>query len=122
VQLFQKGIDGIAADPEGRGPGTAGLVATKLSNGLLTENYYLQIGYEVGIAGLLMFIGLLVVVLRQLWTLRQSFLAQTLLASFVGLAFMNLLLHTWANEAVAASWWLLTGILLWQKTVRAKEL
>ncbi len=127
VQLFQKGVNGVVDDPEGHGPGMAGLVSTRLPNGLLTENYYLQIAYEVGIVGLLMFIGLIVVTLRQLWKQRQSALVQALLASFVGLAFMNFLLHAWANEAVAVTWWLLAGLALARRTseqspVRATKL
>lgn len=123
VKLFQKGVDGVVDDPEGHGPGMAGLVSTRLPNGLLTENYYLQIAYEVGVLGLLMFVGLLAVILRQLWRLRGTFLAQALLASFVGLAFMNLLLHTWANEAVAVAWWLVAGLALARMNIpiRSKE-
>ena len=112
VKLFEKGVDGVVDEPLGHGPGTAGLVSTKLPNGLLTENYYLQIAYEAGIAGLAVFIAFLYLVLRQLWGFRQSLIAQALLASFVGLAFMNLLLHTWANEAVAAGWFILAGAML----------
>lgn len=112
VALVQKGIDGVIDDPEGHGPGTAGLVSTKLPNGLLTENYYLQIAYEVGLLGLLIFLGLLYFILKTLWASRKNALAIYLLASFAGLAFMNLLLHTWANEAVTAAWFLLTGLSL----------
>lgn len=112
VELFQKGVDGIADNPEGNGPGTAGLVSTRLPNGLLTENYYLQIAYEVGVIGLMLFLGFLYLILRRLWENRQSMIAQALLASFVGLALMNWLLHTWANEAVAASWFMMAGLMM----------
>lgn len=110
VKLFEKGVEGVKDEPEGHGPGTAGLVSTRLPNGLLTENYYLQIAYEAGVAGLLAFLAFLYLVLRQLWRLRQNLIAQALLASFIGLAFMNFLLHTWANEAVAVAWFMLAGL------------
>lgn len=112
IELVQRGLDGIADNPEGNGPGTAGLVSTRLPNGLLTENYYLQIGYEVGVLGLALFLAFLGYILKLLWTRRREPLVQALLASFAGLAFMNLLLHTWANEAVAASWFILAGAVL----------
>lgn len=112
VKLVQQGFKGVIDDPEGHGPGTAGLVSTKLPNGLLTENYYLQIGYEIGVIGLILFLGFLMVVLLRLWEHRNNRLDQVLIASFVGLAFMNLLLHTWANEAVAISWFMLSGVSL----------
>lgn len=111
-EYIQKGLRGIADQPLGHGPGTAGLVSTKLPNGLLTENYYIQIGYEVGIVGLAIFLAFLYMVLRFLWKQRKDSLVQVLLASFVGVAFMNMLLHTWSNEAVSASWFMLAGIFL----------
>jgi hypothetical protein len=114
VKLFQTTVDGVADDPEGHGPGTAGLVSTRLPNGLLTENYYLQIAYEVGMVGLLIFLAFLYLVLRELWLRRDRLIVQALLASFVGLAFMNLLLHTWANEAVALAWFMLAGLMIGQ--------
>lgn len=110
AQYIQKGIEGVSEDPEGHGPGTAGIVSTRLPNGLLTENYYLQVAYEVGVAGLLLFIGFLVLILRCLWENRADRINVALIASFVGLAAMNMLLHTWSNEAVAASWFMLAGL------------
>lgn len=110
VQLAKKGIEGIAADPEGRGPGMAGLVSTRLPNGLLTENYYLQIAYEVGVIGLIMLIAFLAYLFRILIRGRNDIVVDGLLASFAGLCFINLLVHGWANEAVAASWFILTGL------------
>ena len=112
VKLFEKGVNGVQDEPLGHGPGTAGLVSTRLPNGLLTENYYLQIAYEAGIAGLLVFTAFLYLILRQLWRARGSLVAQALLASFIGVAFMNLLLHTWANEAVAVCWFMLAGVVM----------
>jgi O-antigen ligase len=113
VGLFQKSIDGVLDDPEGHGPGTAGLVSTKHLNGtLLTENYYLQIAYEVGVIGLLVFLCLVFLVLKQLWLLRASRYVQALLASFVGISLMGFLLHVWANEAVAIAWFAISGAFL----------
>jgi O-Antigen ligase len=114
IKLLQTSVDGVVDDPEGHGPGTAGLVSTRLPQGLLTENYYLQLAYEVGVAGLLIFLGFLYLVLRDLWARRDRLIVQALLASFVGLAFMNLLLHTWANEAVALAWFMLAGLMVGQ--------
>ncbi|MBX6334994.1 O-antigen ligase family protein, partial [Candidatus Saccharibacteria bacterium] len=57
--LTKQGLEGIADKPLGHGPGTAGLVSIRNPNGgLLTENYYIQIGYEVGVIGLAIFIAL----------------------------------------------------------------
>lgn len=112
VELFEKSAEGIVDEPLGHGPGTAGLVSTKLQKPFLTENYYTQLGYEIGVLGLLMFLGFLSMILLKIWSLRQNILPQVLLASFVGVAFINLLLHGWANEAVAISWFGLAGLSL----------
>lgn len=115
VGLAQKAVDGIIDQPLGHGPGTAGLVSTRLPNGLLTENYFLQILYEVGIVGFAAFIALLYLIIRTLWDRRDQTVVIALLASFVGLVLANLLFHTWANEAVAISWFLLAGTALRSK-------
>jgi hypothetical protein len=112
LQLIAKGVEGIIEKPLGHGPGTAGLVSTHLSKGFLTENYYIQIGYEVGVLGLILFVALLVPILGRLWEARRLTPGQALIASFVGLSFMNLLLHTWSNEAVAVAWFMLAGLAL----------
>lgn len=110
LMYIQRGLTGIVRDPFGHGPGTAGLASIQNpAGGFLTENYYIQIGYEVGVLGLALFITLNVIVWRLLWQKRQSSLAIALLASAVAYVGMNMLLHTWSNEAVACQWWLLAG-------------
>ncbi len=112
IQLIQRGVEGVIEQPLGYGPGTAGLASIRdPAGGQLTENYYVQIAYEVGIIGLLVFLAVTVLVYRQLW-LRRDFIATVLIASFWGYVLINMLLHTWSNEAVAAQWWLLAGAAL----------
>lgn len=115
IGLAEKAMNGIIDQPLGHGPGTAGLVSTRLPNGLLTENYFLQIAYEVGIFGFMVFIALLYVIIRTLWDRRNDSITIALLASFAGLVVANMLFHTWANEAVAISWFLLAGLALRSK-------
>src|SRR6185369_4305517 len=107
--FVRRGLDGIAAQPLGHGPGTAVVVSIQNPHGgLLTENYYVQIGYEVGVLGLAVFVALNGLV--YVWLLRRHDLwTVVLLTSFWGYVLMNMLLHTWSNEAVAAQWWLLAG-------------
>ncbi len=108
----RRGIEGIIRSPLGHGPGTAGLASIQNpTGGLLTENYYVQIGYELGVVGLLLFIALNVWIYMRLWK-RHDLWATVLLSSFWGYVIMNMLLHTWSNEAVAAQWWIVAGIAL----------
>src|SRR5690606_37362463 len=76
---------------------------------VLNENYYLQILYEVGIVGLVLFIAILAVVAVRLYRRRSTF-ALALLAAFIGLAATNFLVHIWSVEALAYTWWGLAGL------------
>src|SRR5690606_11509381 len=81
--------------------------------GLLTENYYLQIAYEVGWLGFAMFMAILAVIVHRLARLARSDpAAAVLLSVLVGYLFYSLLIHLWSNETIALQWWLLTGITL----------
>jgi hypothetical protein len=110
--FFKRGVEGMIDNPLGHGPGTAGLASIQNPSGsFLTENYYVQVGYELGLLGLAIFIALNVWVYVRLRGSGEP-LAIALLAAFWGYAIMNMLLHTWANEAVAAQWWLLAGVVI----------
>jgi len=108
--LVKQGLEGIQHKPLGHGPGTAGLVSIQNpGGGQLTENYYVQIGYEVGVAGALLFIGINVWLYALVWR-RRDWYGWLLCASFWGYVVTNMLLHSWSNEAVAAQWWILAGM------------
>lgn len=111
VDFAQKVSDQIIARPLGHGPGTAGLVSIQTNHVVLTENYFLQIAYEIGIQGLILFVTLMVFVIRLLLK-RRDIYSKVLVASFVGITVSAMLLHTWSNEAVAATWCLLAGLTL----------
>ncbi len=114
LRFWQESVVAITLQPEGRGPGTAGLASIRnnVQGTVLNENYYLQIGEEVGVLGLALFLAIAFVVARRLYWQRDSQLATALLAAFVGLAFTNFLVHIWSNEAVAYTWWGLAGLVL----------
>jgi O-antigen ligase len=113
IEFVKRGLNGIIDEPLGHGPGTAGLASIQNPEGsFLTENYYIQVGYEIGLLGLVIFIAIQVLVYRSLWRARNEPLAVVLLASFWAYLLTNMLLHTWSNEAVAAQWWLLAGVVI----------
>lgn len=112
LSLQAQAIRGIADKPLGHGPGTAGLVSIGNPKGtFLTENYYLQIGYELGLFGLGLFIFINYFVYKKLLTLHSP-LFTVLIACFWAYLFIGTLIHIWSNEAVAAQWWLLAGLAL----------
>lgn len=109
IAFARQGLVGIADKPLGHGPGTAGLASIQNPAGsFLTENYYIQIGYEVGIVGLALFIALNVWIYRRLAASPYE-LRGVLLTTCWAYVLINMLLHMWSNEAVAAQWWLLAG-------------
>lgn len=95
--------------PLGHGPGTAGIVSIRNpGGGQLTEDYYIQILYEVGFLGLAVFVVTIIFVMMRVHA-TGTLLGSALFASMIAYALMGLLMHIWSNEAVAAQWWLLAG-------------
>lgn len=113
ADFIAKGVNGIKEDPLGHGPGTAGIVSIQnQTGGLLTENYFVQIGYEVGIAGLLLFLAALTFVYKKLLNAPRFELAIGLVAAFWGFLIMSMISHLWTNEVIAVSWWLPAGVVI----------
>jgi hypothetical protein len=107
------GLHDLWYEPLGRGPGTSGpaSVYNTESRARISENYFLQIGQEVGLLGLGLFIAMCVYVGRMLWQVRaQHPLALVLLASLAGLTIVNLLSHAWADDTLAYIWWGFAGL------------
>jgi O-antigen ligase len=103
----------ITKNPQGTGVGTVNLASTYGENPTIVENYYLQIGQELGVLGLAIFLAILVMVALKLWQIRaKNILAVALLSGFIGLAFVNMLLPSWGDETVSMLWWGLAGIVI----------
>ncbi|MEX1995233.1 MAG: O-antigen ligase family protein [Candidatus Saccharimonadales bacterium] len=114
IKSLKNGVSDIVNQPLGGGPGTAGPASVRNSEAKprISENYFLQTGQEVGIAGLLLFLALNAGVIRQLWQRKHTDLVRVLLASWVGITFINLVSHAWADDTVSLLWWGLAGIAL----------
>ena len=112
TRFWKESLEAAAEQPQGYGPGTAGLASIRNDEKVvLNENYYFQILHEVGVLGLVLFLAILVIVAQRLYKLTSDNpIAAALLASFAGLAVTNFLVHIWSNEAVAYTWWGLAGL------------
>jgi hypothetical protein len=109
LDFVAQALKDIADKPQGHGPGTAGIVSIRNPNGgQLTENYYVQLLYEVGVVGFAVFAYAVVYVMRKLKG-TTSLLGASLFAAAIAYACMGMLMHIWSNETVAAQWWLLAG-------------
>ena len=115
ASALKSGAEDALHQPFGDGPGTAGPASTY--NGAhaarIAENFYLQIAEEVGWLGLALFLCILALVGLELYQqATRSRLALLLLASLIGLSFVNCLSHAWADDTLAYLWWGLAGIAL----------
>lgn len=111
---LKSGLRDLLREPLGRGPGTAGpaSVYNKPHHARIAENYYIQVGQEVGWLGVALFLTINYLIAKELWQRRSSSLALGLLAALIGLAFVNLLSHAWTDDTLAYLWWGLAGVAL----------
>lgn len=113
TSYIRQAVQDIADQPLGGGPGTAGPASMRNDHpARIAENYYLQIGQEAGVIGLVLFLGILAATTKQLWQRRKHLLAQILLASLAGISVINILSHAWTDDTLSLLWWGLAGIAL----------
>ncbi len=112
ASALTSGLHDVLHNLLGNGPGTAGPASVYNSRApaRIAENYFIQIGQETGWLGLLLFIAINVCVGIMLWRRRQLPLALGLLAALIGLTFVNLLSHAWADDTLAYLWWGLAAL------------
>jgi hypothetical protein len=101
----------ILHQPLGGGPGTAGPASLRNNHpARIAENYFLQIGQEAGVLGIVLFIAINILVGVELWKARSQMLPRILLVSLAGLTFINLVSHAWTDDTISYLWWGLAGI------------
>lgn len=91
----------VVDQPFGHGLGTAGPASFQLPNPVIPENWYLQIAYEIGVIGLLLYIFAFAGLLGDFIRHRKSILAASLFALTCGILVANLFLHSWADSTLA---------------------
>ncbi|MBI2797868.1 O-antigen ligase family protein [Candidatus Saccharibacteria bacterium] len=96
-----RGYELFIKQPWGHGLGTAGPASYYSPNQLITENWYLQIGYEYGWLGILAYLvlfgSLVVGWLRQ----PKTEILIGAAAALIGILIANLFLHSWADSSLA---------------------
>ena len=96
--------------PFGNGLGSAGPASLKSTKPLISENWYLQIAYEVGIIGLILYLLAFTSLLRDFYKRIDEPLAVALFAATAGILVANLFLHTWADSTLSLMMFALYGI------------
>jgi hypothetical protein len=113
----------VIAEPLGRGPGTAGPASSRNDQpARISENYFLQVGQEVGILGVLLILAIFGFTARALWLRRRYVLAQVLLASLAGIIVINLMSHAWTDDTLSLLWWGFAGAVMSLPAILRTEL
>jgi hypothetical protein len=111
LSALKDGAKDLVHEPLGEGPGSAGPASVYNNHPpRIAENYYMQIAQETGWIGLILFLLINFGVGYLLWLRRDDTLALGLLASLIGISFINLLSHAWADDTTAYIWWGMAGI------------
>ena len=123
LAAMERGAKEVVENPLGTGVGSAGPASARnqLGEVRIAENYYLQLGQELGIVGLLLFAAFNIMVAVELWKRRAHQVAKVLLASLVGITFVNMLSHAWTDDTIAYIWWTLAGFALAPLLVAAAQ-
>ena len=117
------GLKDIYHQPFGGGVGTAGPASAYNPKRIrIAEDYYIQVGQEAGVVGLVAFLAINICVGYRLWQRRNDALAVGLFASFLGLVIVNLFSHAWADPTLAYLWWGFAGIAMTIKIPKKKKL
>lgn len=110
ASLLKQGLREVVHQPFGLGPGTAGPASVYNNQPRIAENYFVQVAQEIGWAGLIIFLLINWLVGRELWRKRNDPLALSLLAALIGISFVNLLSHAWADDTLSYIWWGLAAV------------
>lgn len=126
ASAVQNGLDDVWSQPFGDGPGTAGPASfyNQPHEPRIAENYYIQIAQETGWLGLALLLSIFALVTMELYRrVGRSLLALSMLASFIGIAFINLLSHAWVDDTLAFVWWGLAAVAIAKplKPVKTRE-
>ncbi len=110
-KALYNGLKSIAKEPLGRGPGTSGPASIYNNHpARIPENYYIQIGEETGILGLLTYLAITFIVAYRLYKDRSNYLSLFLLASLVGISAVNMFLFGWSDDTLSYLWWGICGL------------
>ncbi len=106
----QSGLKAIFQNPLGLGLGTAGPASFHSDKPLITENYYLQLGVETGLLGLIAFLAWQVLTLKEFLHFKSRAVARAWAGAIVGIGVVNLFLHGWADSTLALVFWTIGGV------------
>lgn len=119
IDAFWKGLDRIAEKPLGWGVGTSAGTGQRFdatrADSLISENYYLQVGIEVGVVAGAIFVGLTIAAVRRaraVATASDDPLLTAMRSAVFAIGIGALLLHAWIDASTAWTAWGVLGAAL----------
>lgn len=107
---LSKSIEKIKSHPWGEGLGSAGPASFYSEEVFIPESWYLQLGIEVGVIGMIVFIIVQIVMSLQLWKVnKRIIIAPALIGAIAGVGTVNFFLHGWADSSTALTFWTIAG-------------
>jgi hypothetical protein len=103
TSALKSGLTDVLHNPLGGGIGVAGPASLRNTKqpARIAENFFIQIAQEAGVLGLVLFSVALFALGNQLWVQRSDTMVRAVLASLVGLIFVNIVSHAWADDTLA---------------------
>lgn len=96
------GIEYIMHHPFGNGVGSAGQASVYNNHpAVISENYFLQIGEETGVVGMMLFVGLLLVIIFRLYDNRSKSFNVLVLGITSGLIVVSMLWFSLSDETLS---------------------
>ena len=126
IDSLNQSLKEVKEEPFGRGVGTAGPTSfrNKLASPRIAENYYIQLIQEIGVVGLIIFIVILALAAKELFSLRENNYAKAVLGTLGGLTVAGMFSHLWADDTVSYLFWGTMAIVVFQNSrviVRTKS-
>jgi hypothetical protein len=110
IESLNSGIAAIITNPLGHGLGSAGPAFFHTGQGRIIEDFYLQVGYETGLAGGLIFILIILATARELAArAARHDLALAAFAALAGISVVAIVLPSWADSSTALIFWTAAG-------------
>jgi hypothetical protein len=118
LESLRLGLEAVENQPLGRGLGTAPGVGDRfnVAGKVTSENAYLQVGNEVGVVAMVLFVALVVVVTRRVGRLARTDPDQPfttgLWGAGIGLMVGGLFLHVWLDFTLTWLFWGAAGLVV----------
>jgi putative inorganic carbon (hco3(-)) transporter len=105
---LRAGLHDLAAGPFGHGLGSAGPATFHAGSLRIIEDYYLQLAYETGLLGGLLFLVLFILLVKDIWPIAPP-LGHATAATLIGIGIVALVLPAWTDSSTALIAWIIVG-------------